>query len=104
MASTDDVFNLLKAVNEVTLKRMEGKADAINAVTLKRMEDQIKQMDDYVHILGRQTMLIADKLGVVLPPPGTTPPGTTPPGTTPPGTTPPGTSTTDPHLGGVPSM
>jgi hypothetical protein len=99
VASTDDVFSLLKAVNEVTLKRMENKADAINAVTLKRMEDQIKQMDDYVHTLGQQTMLIANKLGVV---PSSA--WTTPPGTTPTGTTPTGTSTTDPHLGGVPSM
>jgi len=29
--STDDVYNLLKAVNEVTLKRMENKTDAIQA-------------------------------------------------------------------------
>ena len=32
MATIDDVFNLLKAVNEVTLKRME---DAILAIKTK---------------------------------------------------------------------
>ena len=40
VASTDDVFNLLNAVNGVTLKRMEVKSDAINQVTLKRLEDK----------------------------------------------------------------
>ena len=40
MASTDDVFDLLNAVNGVTLKRMENKSDAINQVTLKRLEDK----------------------------------------------------------------
>ena len=28
--STDDVYNLLKAVNEITLKRMENKSDAMS--------------------------------------------------------------------------
>ena len=41
MASIDDVFSLLKAVNEVTLKRMEDLTKAINEVTLKRMEGEI---------------------------------------------------------------
>ena len=38
----DDVFNLLKAVNEVTLKRMEEQVKAVNEITLKRMENQIQ--------------------------------------------------------------
>ena len=41
MATTDDVFTLLKAVNEVTLKRMEDQVKAVNEVTLKRMENEI---------------------------------------------------------------
>jgi hypothetical protein len=41
MATINDVFNLLKAVNETTLKRMEDQVTAVNAITLKRMEDQI---------------------------------------------------------------
>jgi hypothetical protein len=45
VASTDDVFNLLNAVNQQTLKRMEDKTDAINAVTLKRMEDLINAIN-----------------------------------------------------------
>ena len=45
MATTDDVFNLLKAVNEVTLKRMEDQINAINSVTLKRMEDLINAVN-----------------------------------------------------------
>jgi hypothetical protein len=45
VATTDDVFNLLKAVNEVTLKRMEDQINAINSVTLKRMEDLINAVN-----------------------------------------------------------
>jgi allophanate hydrolase subunit 1 len=59
LATTDDVFNLLKAVNEVTLKRMEEQTkansatlkriedliNAVNSVTLKRIEDQIKAIN-----------------------------------------------------------
>ena len=41
MATIDDVFNLLNAVNAVTLKRMEDQVKAVNEVTLKRMENQI---------------------------------------------------------------
>jgi hypothetical protein len=42
MATTDDVFNLLNAVNQVTLKRMEDLLNAVNATTLGRIEDEIK--------------------------------------------------------------
>ena len=51
MATLDDVFNLLTAVNETTLGRMEGEIkdirsllDAINQVTLGRMEGEIKDI------------------------------------------------------------
>jgi hypothetical protein len=48
MATIDDVFNLLTAVNQTTLGRMEGtinntKAllDAVNQTTLGRMEGEV---------------------------------------------------------------
>jgi hypothetical protein len=48
LATIDDVHELLRAVNEETLKRMEDKIDAthellraVNEETLKRMEDKI---------------------------------------------------------------
>jgi hypothetical protein len=41
MATTDEILNLLKAVNEITLKRIEDKVDAVNAITLKRIEDKV---------------------------------------------------------------
>ena len=44
--STDDVYNLLKAVNEQTLKRMEDLIKAINEVTLSRMEKQVKDVNE----------------------------------------------------------
>ncbi len=62
MATTDDVFNLLKAVNERTLKRMEDKTDAINAVTLKRMEERLVAM----HVTVDR---IAEKVGASGAPP-----------------------------------
>jgi hypothetical protein len=34
MASTDEVFSLLNAVNEVTLKRMENKEDHVTEILL----------------------------------------------------------------------
>jgi hypothetical protein len=64
VATTDDVFKLLNAVNGQTLKRMEDKTDAINAVTLKRMEEHI------VAIRARLD-LVAEKVGAPQsPPPG----------------------------------
>jgi hypothetical protein len=42
MATTDDVLNLLKAVNETTLKRMEDFLHSINKTTLGRIESEIK--------------------------------------------------------------
>ena len=45
MATTDDVFTLLKAVNEVTLKRMEKQVADVNAITLKRMEQQVADVN-----------------------------------------------------------
>jgi hypothetical protein len=64
MATIDDVHKLLKAVNEVTLKRMEDKTDAINSVTLKRMEDLIsaintvtlKRMEDLINAVNSVTL------------------------------------------------
>ena len=44
--SITDVFNLLNAVNEVTLKRMEDEIKGINDVTLKRMEDLMKGINE----------------------------------------------------------
>jgi hypothetical protein len=41
MATTDDVFGLLKAVNEVTLKRIEDLINAVNTTTLGRVEREI---------------------------------------------------------------
>jgi hypothetical protein len=77
LASTDDVFNLLKAVNEVTLKRMEDKADAINAVTLKRMEDKQNRIFDAHMVIHDRLNHIEDKLGIDRPkgPPPPPPPG-----------------------------
>jgi hypothetical protein len=40
-ASTDDVFRLLKAVNEVTLKRMEDKLIDHDLTVLRRLNDII---------------------------------------------------------------
>jgi hypothetical protein len=43
--STDDVYTLLKAVNEVTLRRMENKIDALTQrVTV--LQDQAKAIKD----------------------------------------------------------
>jgi hypothetical protein len=64
LATIDDVHKLLKAVNEVTLKRMEDKTDAINQVTLKRMEDLInainqvtlKRMEDLINAINQVTL------------------------------------------------
>jgi hypothetical protein len=43
--STDDVYNLLKAVNEVTLKRIETKIDSLTQrVTV--LQDQAKAIKD----------------------------------------------------------
>ena len=64
MATIDDVHKLLKAVNEVTLKRMEDKTDAINQVTLKRMEDLInainqvtlKRIEDLINAVNQVTL------------------------------------------------
>jgi hypothetical protein len=44
MATIDDVFNLLKSVNEVTLKRMEDLLNAMNLTTRGRMEVEIKSI------------------------------------------------------------
>jgi hypothetical protein len=44
VATTDDVFNLLKVVNEVTLKRIEDLI-TVNSVTLKRIEDLVNSVD-----------------------------------------------------------
>src|SRR5215468_959074 len=41
-----DVYNLPKAVNEVTLKRMEEQVKAVNEVTLKRMEDLLNAVNE----------------------------------------------------------
>jgi|SRR6478672_3040480 len=43
--STDDVYNLLKAVNEVTLKRMETKIDALTQ-RVQLLQDQDKAIND----------------------------------------------------------
>jgi hypothetical protein len=70
MATIDDVFELLKAVNEVTLKRMEDQSQAvsevttrmedqikgINEVTLKRMEDQIKAVFNLLKAVNEVTL------------------------------------------------
>jgi len=48
MATTDDVFNLLKSVNEVTLKRIEDLLNAVNSTTLSRMEGEIKSIQTKV--------------------------------------------------------
>jgi hypothetical protein len=39
MPSTDEVHGLLKAVNEVTLKRMENKEDRIVEILLAMVEE-----------------------------------------------------------------
>jgi hypothetical protein len=43
--STDDVYGLLKAVNEVTLKRMENKIDALTQ-RVQLLQDQAKAIND----------------------------------------------------------
>jgi hypothetical protein len=44
--TTDDVFALLKAVNEQTLARMEKQVKDVNEITLKRMEDLLLSIKD----------------------------------------------------------
>ena len=64
LATIDDVYTLEKAVNEVTLKRMEDKTDAINEITLKRMEDKtdainqitLKRMEDLINAINQVTL------------------------------------------------
>jgi hypothetical protein len=43
MASTEVVITLLKAVNEVTLNRLDDLLDAVNATTLGKMELEIQE-------------------------------------------------------------
>ena|SRR4029077_19422519 len=43
--STDEVYTLLKAVNEVTLKRMENKIDALTQ-RVQLLQDQAKATND----------------------------------------------------------
>src|SRR4029450_14075060 len=43
--STDDVYNLLKAVNERTLARMEQQVKDVNEITLARMEQLMKDIN-----------------------------------------------------------
>ena len=50
MTTLDDVFILLKAVNETTLGRMEGEINAINQVTLSRLEGEIKDIQSYLDV------------------------------------------------------
>jgi len=55
MATVDDVFNLLTAVNDTTLGRIEGEIlsiqsllNAINQTTLGRIEGEIKDIQAHV--------------------------------------------------------
>ena len=68
MATTDDVYNLLKAVNEITLKRMETKDDSIlnslQQFELKRIEDDINAVASVVNnILVPNIQAIKTKVG-----------------------------------------
>ena len=44
--TTDDVYRLLKAVNEDTLGRIERLLKAVNEQTLARMEKQVKDVNE----------------------------------------------------------
>ena len=48
MATVDDVFNLLTAVNDTTLGRIESEITAINQTTLGRLEGEIKDIQTHV--------------------------------------------------------
>ena len=41
VATSDDVINLIKAVNDAALKRMADLINAVNGVIPKRVEDQV---------------------------------------------------------------
>ena len=45
--STDDVYRLLKAVNEETLARMEKQVKDVNEITLKRIEGKLNTASDW---------------------------------------------------------
>jgi hypothetical protein len=48
MATVDDIFNLLTAVNDTTLGRIESEIKAINQTTLGRIEGEIKDIQAHV--------------------------------------------------------
>ena len=48
MATVDDVFNLLTAVNDTTLARIESEIKTINQTTLGRIEGEIKDIQAHV--------------------------------------------------------
>ena len=66
MATTDDVFNLLKAVNEITLKRMEDKSDAnaaTNAATLVELDGKLDAIGQGLRALSVAVEAIRNKVG-----------------------------------------
>ena len=49
MATTDDVFNLLDAVNKVTLKRMENQERVIDSIT-RSIHERLDVIEDKLGI------------------------------------------------------
>jgi hypothetical protein len=48
MATINDIFNLLTALNDTTLGRIESKIKAINQTTLGRIEVEIKDIQAHI--------------------------------------------------------
>ena len=53
--STDDVYNLLKAVNEITLKRVENKIDALTQRVMP-IDGQLKAIDTRLKAVQEQDL------------------------------------------------
>ncbi len=63
MATNDDVFNLLKAVNAVTLLRMENEITALNGVIL-RLENELNAVNAVTLArMEKEIMAIKAKVG-----------------------------------------
>jgi hypothetical protein len=62
MATVDEVFNLLTAVNKTTLGRIESEIKAMNATTLGRMEAEIKNIQTTLTGIQQTTQAVLNAI------------------------------------------
>jgi hypothetical protein len=62
MATVDDIFKLLTAVNKTTLGRIESEIKAMNTTTLGRVEAEVKNIQTTLTAIHQDTQAILNAI------------------------------------------